>query len=73
MKASELIEKLQKHVNAGDDLEVLTRSVLRPRTASDARVTERHRVAGPQPAPQSRGRRRGDAGAAGFSEDRRLR
>ena len=25
MKASELIEKLQKHVNAGDDLEVLTR------------------------------------------------
>jgi hypothetical protein len=28
-------------------LEVLTRSVPRPRTASDARVTERHRVAGP--------------------------
>jgi hypothetical protein len=25
MKASELIEKLQKHVNDGDDLEVFTR------------------------------------------------
>jgi hypothetical protein len=32
-------------------LEVLTRSVLRPRTASDARVTERHRVAGPVSGP----------------------
>src|ERR1700722_4605674 len=32
-------------------LEVLTRSVLRPRTASDARVTERHRVAGPVSRP----------------------